>query len=95
MIDFHFKKINKETKYLLSHYHWDSGEPWWLVEIYKFDDKQNKISTIHDQGNNIQWYKNDEYHRENDLPARIFSNGIKEWWIEDEFIKDNENGETK
>jgi len=28
-----------------------------------------------------EWYLNDKLHRENDLPAIIWSNGNQEWWL--------------
>ena len=35
------------------------------------------------------WLKNNKIHRDGNKPAIIFSNGNKEWWENNEFIKDN------
>ena len=35
------------------------------------------------------WFKGDKMHRDNDLPAVIFANGQKQWWVDDKFIKGN------
>jgi len=35
-----------------------------------------------------RWFnKADELHRDNDLPAVIWKDGYKEWWINGEFIR--------
>lgn len=31
----------------------------------------------------VEWYKDGTLHRENDLPAIEYSNGSKEWWVND------------
>jgi hypothetical protein len=40
---------------------------------------------------NKYWYKNGLFHRGNDKPAIIRSDGIKKWFINGEFIKCNLN----
>lgn len=34
-----------------------------------------------DSEGTIRWYKNGELHRSHDLPAVIYKDNIKEWWI--------------
>jgi hypothetical protein len=33
------------------------------------------------------WYKNNQQHRDNNLPAIITFNGIKEWWVNNTLVK--------
>jgi len=41
------------------------------------------------RGGSMFWYKNDDYHRENDLPAIIYNTGTMAWYINGKFIKAN------
>jgi hypothetical protein len=50
-----------------------------LLEEYKIDENGNRY-----------WYKNGEFHRDNDLAAIIFSNGNKYWYKNGEFHRDND-----
>jgi hypothetical protein len=36
---------------------------------------------------NKYWFKNNNYHRDNDKPAIIYSNGTMSWWESGELIK--------
>ncbi len=35
------------------------------------------------------WYKNGEIHRDNDLPAIIYSDGYKVWYVNGRLIKNS------
>jgi len=36
----------------------------------------------------MAWYKNDQFHRDNNKSAIIYSNGYMAWYIDGEFIKE-------
>ena len=40
-----------------------------------------------DENGTQKWFINNELHRENDLPAIIYSDGTKEWYLNGKFIK--------
>ena len=51
-----------------------------LLEKYEYDSKYNAHI----------WYKNGNYHRDNDLPAIIFDNGTQVWYQNDVRHRDND-----
>jgi len=54
-------------------------------------DMWNKLkepAPIIDENGTKRWYnKAGQYHRKNGLPAIIFKDGSKQWWVNDEFIR--------
>lgn len=40
-----------------------------------------------DKGGNTFWYKDDQYHRDGDLPAIEFADGSKFWWKNGVYIR--------
>lgn len=60
--------------------------------IYYYNEK-NEIHNVNDEpaliyksGTKI-WCKNDQYHRDNGLPAVIWSDGREEYWVDGERVK--------
>jgi len=40
-------------------------------------------------GGTMFWFKNGNYHRDNNKPAFVWDNGDMEWWVDGKFIKEN------
>jgi ribosomal protein L25 (general stress protein Ctc) len=55
------------------------------VEFFP-DNSVKKITEYHD----VIWYKNGLIHRDNDLPAVIYSNGAKYWYQNSLWHRDND-----
>jgi len=51
---------------------------------------KTEYSFFIDGFNNKIWYKNDEYHREKDKPAIIYSNGEIAWFKNGEIHREND-----
>jgi len=56
------------------------------------EDMWNRLkepAPIIDKYGNQRWFnKAGELHRENDMPAGIYTDGTKSWWINGKFIRD-------
>lgn len=62
---------------------YDNGTKRWYKngKLHRDGDKPALIYT----GGKI-WYKNGKFHRDNNRPAIVYENGIKEWYINGNFI---------
>ena len=63
--------------------HLDGGKIWWLNGVLHRDDDKPAVLIFGDQ----EWYQNGKQHRDNNRPAVIYSDGRKEWWVNDVQIK--------
>jgi uncharacterized protein CbrC (UPF0167 family) len=83
--------VRKETEHgyyttdELGRFHSFNDEPAIVVNSYSTMD-ENEVETI-TEGYQA-WYKNGELHRDNDLPAVIRDNGTKFYYIDGQFIRE-------
>lgn len=63
-------------------------------EVKWFETNKIKVKLLEeckvDNGNNCYWYKNGKTHRDNDLPAIIYSNGDLKWYKNGKLERDND-----
>ena len=60
---------------------------WWKNGKLHRDKDDDNSPTLIDSNGTKEWYKDGHLHRDGDLPATIYKDGRKEWWIHGEPIK--------
>lgn len=63
----------------------NEGKTYFRGKLHTFFD----VPFVDEFGNKF-WYKNGEYHRDNDLPAMIWEDGVKEWYQNGQSHRDND-----
>ena len=51
---------------------------------------KTEYSFFIDKYDNMSWYKNSKYHRDNDLPAIIWNDGTMAWCKNGDYHRDND-----
>ena len=66
-------------KYLTERAKW-WPDKWWPVSQELMDSYRDGSHTKEWPDGTLEWYKNDQLHRDGDLPARILADGTLEWY---------------
>ena len=84
-----FEELTKHTNFII-----DCKEIITNEEFKWFELKNIKIKLLEtyiiSKGGDQHWYKNGKYHRDNDLPAAIYSNGVQHWYQNGRRHRDND-----
>ncbi len=72
----------------------DLGNAWVptpYTTYQEYVDRDDFHGGVHDtKTKSIEWFKNGQAHRDNDLPGMVEANGNLSWWFEDEIHRDGD-----